>query len=177
MSDSSEAVAQVLRDGGKRLASYGLVLTGSAHEAEELVQAAVVKTFVKRRRLRDAAAAEAYVRATMRTLYIDGIRRDRTWGRLVPAVVRRSHVPDPSDELAGHDQVARALAELPRQVRTAVALRYYDDLTVADIAHHMNLSEGTVKKYLQDGRSRLAPLLGLGTEEPEHATVTEGRAR
>lgn len=177
MADDSDLVAQVLRNGGARLASYGLVLTGSPHDAEELVQAAIVKTFVKRRRLRDAAAAEAYVRATMRTLYIDGLRRERTWGRLIPSMVRTSHLPDSSAELAGHDHVARALAELPRQVRTAVALRYYDDLTVADIAHRMNLSEGTVKKYLQDGRTRLAPLLGLSTEEPEHATVTEGRAR
>ncbi|GMA35239.1 sigma factor [Demequina litorisediminis] len=111
MADDSDLVAQVLRDGGARLASYGLVLTGSPHDAEELVQAAIVKTFVKRRRLRDPVAAEAYVRATMRTLYIDGVRRERTWGRLIPSMVRTSHLPDSSAELAGHDHVARALAE------------------------------------------------------------------
>ena len=177
MTDDAEMVARVLRDAGTRLVSYGLVLTGSAHEAEELVQAAVVKTFVKHRRLRDAAGAEAYVRATMRTLHVDGIRRDRTWGRLVPKVVRADAVVDPAADVAAEDAISRALAQLPPQVRTAVALRYYDDLTVEDIAHTMRLSPGTVKKYLHDGRSRLAPILGVSAEEPEQTTVGEGRAR
>lgn len=174
--DVADVVAQVYRDAGSRLAAYGYVLTGSHHGAEELVQAAVVKTFVKRRRLQDARKAEAYVRATMRTMHIDGIRRERTWMRLIPKVAPRDadeHAQDVDD----HDEISRALAQLPRRVRTAVALRYYDDLTVADVAATMNLSDGTVKKYLQEGRERLAPLLGVSNEEPEHLPVVERSGR
>ena len=171
-----QVLAEVYRDAGSRLAAYGYVLTGSRHGAEELVQAAVVKTFVKRRRLHDARSAEGYIRATMRTLHVDAIRRDRTWTRLVPKVAARAHAEHAAD-VEDHDEISRALAALPPRVRTAVALRFYDDLTVADIAHAMRLSDGTVKKYLAEGRERLAPLLGLRPDEPEYAPVVERSER
>ncbi len=140
------------------------------------MQAAVVKTFVKRRRLHDARAAEGYVRATMRTVHVDGIRRDSTWRRLIPKVAPRETV-EHAPEVDDHDEITRALAQLPPRVRTAVALRYYDDLTVADIAHAMRLNDGTVKKYLQEGRERLAPLLGVSAEERERLPVVERSER
>ncbi|WP_062136417.1 sigma-70 family RNA polymerase sigma factor [Demequina aestuarii] len=174
--DIAEVVADVYREAGSRLAAYGYVLTGSHHGAEELVQAALVKTLVKRRRLDDHRAIEGYVRATMRTLHIDGIRRDATWRRLVPKVA----TPDPhehAEHVEDHDDISRALAGLPPRVRTAVALRFYDDLTVADIAVAMRLSDGTVKKYLAEGRQRLAPVLGVSADEPERMPVVERSER
>ncbi|GIG53816.1 sigma-70 family RNA polymerase sigma factor [Demequina activiva] len=174
--DVEQVIAEVYREAGSRLAAYGYVLTGSRHGAEELVQAAVVKTFVKRRRLHDARSAEGYIRATMRTLHVDAIRRDRIWARLVPRVAPRTHAEHAGD-VEDHDEISRALAALPPRVRTAVALRFYDDLTVADIAHVMRLSDGTVKKYLQEGRERLAPLLGVSVTEPERLPVVERRQR
>ncbi|MFN3866984.1 MAG: sigma-70 family RNA polymerase sigma factor [Demequina sp.] len=172
--DIAEVVADVYREAGSRLAAYGYVLTGSHHGAEELVQAALVKTLVKRRRLDDHRAIEGYVRATMRTIHIDGIRRDATWRRLVPKVAAQPS-PEPSADVDEHDEITRVLAALPPRVRTAVALRFYDDLTVADIAVAMHLSDGTVKKYLADGRQRLAPVLGVSDEDPERLPVVERR--
>ncbi|MFW2512361.1 RNA polymerase sigma factor [Demequina sp. SO4-13] len=170
--DIAQVVADVYREAGSRLAAYGYVLTGTHHGAEELVQAAVVKTLVKRSRLDDHRAIEGYVRATMRTLHIDGIRRDATWRRLIPKVASRDPHEHASD-VEEHDEISRALAALPPRVRTAVALRFYDDLTVADVAVAMHLSDGTVKKYLAEGRQRLAPVLGVSDEEPEQVPVAE----
>lgn len=177
MTDTSDLVAAVLRDGGRRLASYGLALTGSAHEADDLVQAAIVKTFVKRRRLRDERAAEAYVRATMRTLHVDRVRREATWRRLVPSFAWAEPVVDHASDIVGEDEVTRLLATLPPRVRTVAALRYFDDLTLGDIAHAMRLSEGTVKKYLQEARDRLAAVAGLDAEEAETSPVMDRGAR
>ncbi|MDE0571826.1 sigma-70 family RNA polymerase sigma factor [Demequina sp. B12] len=174
---SADLVAEVLRVAGVRLASYGWTLTGSEHAGEELVQAALVKTFVRRRRLTDVGAAEGYVRATMRTMHIDGLRRDTTWGRLKTRVVGNPVMADATAEIEARDEVSRALATLAPRVRTAVALRYYDDLTVDDVAAAMKLSPGTVKKYLADGRAALAPLLGVPIDEPESIPVKGGQAR
>jgi RNA polymerase sigma-70 factor (ECF subfamily) len=49
-----------------------------------------------------------------------------------------------------------------------VVLRFYDDLTVAEIAARLGLSEGSVKRYLSDGTHRLGPLLA---PSPTHETV------
>lgn len=174
MPDTAEIVGELYAVAGSRLGAYGYILTGSQHDGEELVQAAVVKTFVKRRRLADVRAAEAYVRATMRTLHIDRIRRDRHWSRLAPRITTNEQADDPTDAVLADDQIAQALATLPAQIRTAVALRYYDDLTVSQVASAMGLRDGTVKKYLAEGRDRLAPLLGVTVlTEVERADVEE----
>ena len=49
-------------------------------------------------------------------------------------------------------------------------LRYYDDLPVSEIAHHLKLATGTVKRYLHDGATQLREL--LGTEDPPADTDT-----
>jgi len=66
------------------------------------------------------------------------------------------------------------MATLAPRVRAVVAMYYWEDLSVADIAAAMHLSEGTVKGYLRDGRAALAPLLG-DDDEPERATIMEAR--
>ena len=170
-------IAEVYATAGNRLGAYGFVLTGTRADAEELVQAALVKTLVRRRRLPNTGAVEGYVRATMRTMHIDRIRRERTFSRVAAAASGDAAHADPADAVAQGGDIESALASLPPQVRTAVALRYYDDLTVAQVAQVMGLKDGTVKKYLADGRARLAPLLGLGDgDAPERVDVVERTA-
>jgi RNA polymerase sigma factor (sigma-70 family) len=52
---------------------------------------------------------------------------------------------DPADERDLHDVVQRALDRLPRQMRAAVMLRYYDDMTEPQVAAAMGITVGTVK--------------------------------
>ena len=53
------------------------------------------------------------------------------------------------------DQLETLLASLPPQQRTAVALYYVDELSVAEVAAAMELAEGSVKSHLHDARRRL----------------------
>ena len=173
MTDIEGLIAEVYASAGNRLGAYGFVLTGTRHDAEELVQAALVKTLIRRRRLDDARAVEGYVRATMRTLHIDRIRRERTFARLAPTASAVARADDPADVVVQGGDIASALASLPPRVRTAVALRFYDDLTVAQVASAMGLKEGTVKKYLEEGRIKLAPILGLNEGDAERVEVVD----
>ena len=169
MADLDAVLAQLLRNAGPRLAAYGFILTGSQSEAEDLVQEAIVKTFVRRPRLSEPAAAEQYVRLAMKTLTIDKARKARRWREAAPALANAAvasearsseHVTAISERVA----VAQALSELTPQQRIAVALRYWDDLTVPEIASAMHLNPGTVKRYLFDAAASLRPLLGEHVE-------------
>src|SRR5690606_20016391 len=79
--------------------------------------------------------------------------------------------------------VAAALRELSPRERACVVLRFYEDLTVPDIADALALSQGSVKRYLSDGVRRMESLLGPmpgageatgGTESLETVDLTTG---
>ena len=54
----------------------------------------------------------------------------------------------------------QAMADLPRQVRAVMALHYFADLTVPEIAEATGERENTIKSQLRDGRERLRRALG-----------------
>ncbi|WP_084079226.1 sigma-70 family RNA polymerase sigma factor [Demequina sp. NBRC 110057] len=168
MSADDDLMRDLLARAGGRLAAYGYLLTGSQHAGEDLVQDAIVKVFVRRRRIPNAAAAEGYVRAAMRTLHLDRLRRESRWRRVAPGLVGASELPDHAEAIAAADAVARGLEVLSPRQRTAVVLRYFDDLTVADVAHEMRLATGTVKRYLSEALERMGGVLG---DDPEIADV------
>jgi RNA polymerase sigma factor (sigma-70 family) len=160
-----------------RLGAYGYLLTGSQAAGEDLVHEAIVRVFVRSRKLANVTVAEAYVRATMRNLHIDALRREQAWRRAAPRQLGEP-VPDSSGAVEGADAAARALATLAPRVRTAIVLRYLDGLSVAEVAHEMRLAEGTVKRYLADGRAALGPALGVSDDsepEPGAQVITTGR--
>ena len=179
MADLDEVLAGLTRTAGARLAAYGFILTGSQSDAEELVQEAIVKTFVRRPRLTDPAAAEQYVRLAMKTLVIDRSRKARRWREKAPSLAT---APAPVEHVTAISQrvaVEKALLSLTPQQRIAVALRYWDDMTVPEVAAAMRLNPGTVKRYLFDAAAVLRPLLGEHVEpaDDDGIRIVNGRRR
>lgn len=175
MAPQPDIVAELYRHSLPRLGAYAYLLTGSHADAEELVQAAIVKVCARPRRLTNLPQAESYVRAAVRTMHIDGLRRQSRWLRAVPKLARPDAVAGPADDVTEADAVGSAMATLAPRVRAVVAMYYWEDLSVADIAAALDLSEGTVKGYLQDGRRALAPLLGED-DGGERSAVMEVRS-
>lgn len=173
MADYEVVLRETLAQGSARFAAYGYLLTGSQDAGEELVQEAIVKVFSRRRAIPNARAGEAYVRATMRTLHVDGIRRAIRWRRVMPGQVAPPTADDSAATIDAADAMGRALATLTPQQRTAIVLRYYDDLALADVADAMGLAVGTVKRYLSDALDRLAAAVGEQDLEFERIAVTE----
>jgi RNA polymerase sigma factor (sigma-70 family) len=168
-----DMLGEMLDSAADRLAAYGYLLTGSQHAGEDLVQDAIVKVFVRQRRLENAKAAEAYVRAAMRTLHIDHMRRETHWRGLMPRLVDRRDPERPDDAVGEQDRIGKALAALGKQERTVVILRFYDDLKVADIAVQMHLADGTVKRYLSQALDKLAEFLGDIEGDLERIAIVE----
>jgi RNA polymerase sigma-70 factor (sigma-E family) len=124
-------------------------LTGNRHDAWDLLQETLVRVGEKWRRIDEPAA---YARTVMTRLNIDRIRRLRR--ELLHAGTRE---PIASDDLtsAAEAWLVDALATLTPRQRTALALRYVEDLDVHAIADRMRCSEGTVKSQLSRGIQRL----------------------
>lgn len=147
-----------MRERAPRLLAYAAMVTGNDAEAHDVLQDALVKCFSKRRTFEHVNAAEAYVRRAIPNVYIDRIRRRRTRD----TADQRSSQPELREsDIDTQMDVQRALATLSPRVRTCMVLRFYDDLTVPQIAHTLGLAEGTIKRYLSDGAASLAAVLGM----------------
>lgn len=160
MTDRDEAVEQLLATRGRALVGYAYLLCGDPHDAEDLVQEALVKTFARRRAGTELLAVEAYVRRAICTTYLDRWRHRVRWAGRLPVAAEPSSTPGPEQMVSDRTDVMRALAALPPQQRAAVVLRYYEDLTVPEVAARMGLGDGTVKRYLSLATHRLESELG-----------------
>jgi RNA polymerase sigma-70 factor (sigma-E family) len=137
-------------------------------QAEEAVQEAFLRTFVGWRRLRHTEHAGAYLRAAVvNQCRSRGRRRvtEQRGNRMLWAETqdqtRSSDIERAGDVLA----VLDAIRSLPARQREAVILRYYADLSEADVARALGCSLGTVKSQLFKARSSLACLLSGQDEE------------
>jgi RNA polymerase sigma-70 factor (ECF subfamily) len=155
-----EVLAEVVRDRRSALVGYACLFTLDWSDAEDVVQEALVRTFSRRRSFPNARAAEGYVRQAVLTVFLDGTRRRKAWGRREHLLVAESAGRSPEDTATVGLDVQAALANLAPRERACVVLRFCDDLLVGDIAAELRLSEGAVKRYLFDGAGKLREALG-----------------
>lgn len=128
-----------------------------ARDVEDVVQEALGTAWRHRDRF-DPARGSA--RAWLLALTADHARRSRRWGVNSTAVsLDDTNAPGITDQQADVD-LRRAVDMLPARQRLAVALYYYLDLPVAEVAAVMACSTGTVKSTLADARDRLRTALG-----------------
>lgn len=145
-----------------RLVHTAYLLTGDVHQAKDLVQSTLARTWPHWERVRDGNP-DAYVKTVMVRLATSWWRR--RWRGELPT----EHLPEPGAAAGGMpsatDQVddrltlAAALATLPRGQRRVVVLRYVEDLSVATVAELLGLSEGTVKSQSARGLATLREVL------------------
>lgn len=121
--------------------------TGSPEAAQDVTQEAFARAYARWRRLRDQPWAGGWVMTTALNLCKKHARSSEV------------AVPTPDQHVTpAHDarlDLAGKLRQLPLRQRTAVVLFYLGDLPVAQIAHLMKISEGTVKAHLAQAREAL----------------------
>jgi RNA polymerase sigma-70 factor (sigma-E family) len=145
------------------------LLTGHPANAQDLLQTALAKTYVRWARIERRESAEAYVRRVMVTTFISWSRRRWTAERPTWALPERAPAIDPYAAVELRADVARALDTLPRRQRAVVVLRYFDDLTESQVAEALNCSIGTVKSQTARALAKLRAS-GLAELNDERAT-------
>lgn len=141
-------------DRSRSLLRTAYTLTGNRADAEDLVQAALAKTYLAWDKIADRGAVDGYVRKAMVNTHISWWRRRRL--EEYPTDV----MPDEAvaDHSAASDQrhaIRCAVDRLPQRMRTAVLLRYFEDMTEAEIASVLGVSLGTVKSTVSRAVARL----------------------
>ena len=139
---------------GTALLRMAIMLTGNKADAEDLVQAALAKTFLAWDKINDHAALDAYVRRAMVNTHISWWRRRRV-EEFPTAELPDQVVADHARESDTAEVVRRALDRLPQRMRAAVMLRYFDDMTEPEIAAALGISLGTVKSTVSRAVARL----------------------
>lgn len=156
-------IEEFLASRGDRLLRSAWLLTGDDQHAEDLLQTALTKSLGAYDGLGNDHKFEAYLRTTMYRTFVSWWRR-RLWQSEVPSEV----LPDEGGETAGAElrlDVLRALATLPRMQRAVVTMRYLDDLSIAEVAEALGISQGAVKKYAHHGCAALRGSVHLAEEE------------
>jgi RNA polymerase sigma-70 factor (sigma-E family) len=146
---------------GAALLRAALLLTGDRCDAEDLLQAALTQTFLAWERINDRGALDGYVRRAMVNTQISWWRRRKL--EVYPtAFLPDQPVNDCTQRSEQHDALERALARLPERQRAAVMLRYYEDLSEAQIAGRLGVSIGTVKSTVSRAMAKLRADAELG---------------
>ena len=136
------------------LLRYGTVLTGDPHSAADLVQDALERTGLAWSRVQHQGDPEGYVRRTMAN------RNISTWRRLRRERLVAEPPEQPYEDAAPDDVMWDALARLPKRQRTVLVLRYYEDLSEAEIARVLSIAPGTVKSQASKGIAALRAAIG-----------------
>ena len=144
------------------------LLTGNHHDAEDLVQSALIKVVPKWTRIKDRP--EPYVRQVLARESVNRWR-GRRWRELTTDVVPEAVHPDSSDR-ADRIALLEDLRRLSPRQRAVLVLRYFDDLTEAETAASLGVSVGTVKSHVHDALARLRHQLpGEEQSESQRADV------
>lgn len=157
--DPQGRLAELYARHAPAMGRLAFLLTGDRQLAEDLMQEAFVRAFGRFRDLRHADSFEWYLRRTVVNLTRSHFRRRRT-ERDYLARQPRTRIEAPAVDLAEADAMWRALRQLPHRQRTAIVLRYYEDLSDAQVADVMRCPLGTAKSLIHRGLDRLRTEVG-----------------
>jgi RNA polymerase sigma-70 factor (sigma-E family) len=159
-SPAADTLAELYHEHYRRLVRLAWLLIRDAGRAEEIVQDAFVDLHGRLPRLDDPDRAAAYLRVSV----VNRVRSSMRHLRVVQA-----HRPDQMLDVASAEsgalerlqqqRILACLNELPRRQREVLVLRYYGQLSEAEIAEALGISKGAVKSHASRGLHALRPVL------------------
>ncbi len=160
--DADQAVTHLFGAHYRPMVRLASLLLHERGRAEEVVQDAYVRLHARWHKLRDPDKALAYLRVAV----VNGCRSALRHRRVVDAHLAASRPPAdaPSAESGALDLLTQAavldaIRRLPTRQREAIVLRYYVDLSEAEIAEAMGCSRGAVKSHAARAVAALRPIL------------------
>jgi RNA polymerase sigma-70 factor (ECF subfamily) len=135
-----------------RLARALYLLTGSAAEADELTQEAMVRVYERWDRVRQMDSPQGYLFRTALNLHRS---RGRWLATRARQILQPTPSPDPAEVAESRDSLARALASLPTGQRGAVVLVEWLGMDPQEAATALGIKPGSVRARLSRAKAAL----------------------
>ena len=171
LADKAAGTRRLVAEYGARLHETALRLCGNAADAEDYTFRTLERAVGRIHLFSRKSSLFTWLYEIMANLIRTDARR-----KAANALVFQSKLPDSEDErpnvgevLSAQDEaiiVRKAIRELPQSYRAVLVFRYYEDLTVPEIAQIMSLPEGTVKRRLHEAKNLVRAKIGR-TIQPE----------
>ena len=146
------------------LLRYAVMLTGDPHLAEDIVQDAFVKMYVRWRRISRVDRPDLYAKRMVTNEFFAHRRRKSTRLTTLRGDIEDSRqVGDHSDATAARDEMSALLGRLPRRQRAVLVLRYYEGLADTEIAELLGCAVGTVYSHASAGLAALRRAVRSGS--------------
>ena len=145
---------------GPALMRFAYLVTGDRAECSDLVQEALERAWPRWASLVERGSQEAYLR---RSIANGAVSRWRKLRRVVP--VAEPPLPDVPPPDSDAEVAWQLCAELPRAQRAAVVLRFYEDLSYAEIAAVLDCAEATARSHVHRALTALRARLTAGGED------------
>jgi len=148
---------------GPGLLRLAYTLTGNSADAQDVVQEALARALPRWERISRVEDVDAYVRRMVVNAHTSWWRR---WKRRETPVaeLRDSTVDAPGEGFDDRKRLWAACQSLPEVQRTAVVLRYYEQLEYAEIADLTGVREGSVRARVSRGIAALRVSMGDNDE-------------
>lgn len=149
-----------------RLVGSLVLYTGDREFAMDLAQEALARAYRDWKKVSGLESPVGWLHRVAFNLANSAFRRRlverRFLARSAGSTQDMHHDPDAGEAVA----VRRAVAKLPRRQKTALVLRYYADMSVAETAKAMDCAEGTVRALTSQALAALRTSgLAVGTED------------
>jgi RNA polymerase sigma-70 factor (sigma-E family) len=144
-----------------RLVRTAYAVSGDRGLAEDAVQTAFAKAYRSWRRISRLEAPEAYLRRMVVNEVLSDRRRARTRHEVTSSQSPERPSTDRQDPALAHDDLWRAVSDLPPRQRAVLVLRYYEDLSEQQIAEALGCRPGTVKSQAAAALASLRARLDL----------------
>jgi RNA polymerase sigma-70 factor (sigma-E family) len=162
--DPDQAVTLLFAAHYRSLVRLATLLLREPGLAEDVVQDAYVALHAHWRRMRDADKGLAYLRQSVVNRSRSALRHRGVVDRYTRSIAAAPPATVPSAEsgalgVLAHEAMIAALRELPTRQREALVLRYYGELSEAEIAEVMGVSRGAVKSHTARGMAAMRRVL------------------
>jgi RNA polymerase sigma-70 factor (sigma-E family) len=144
------------------LVRMAVLLVDDIGTAEDVVQEAFTALHLNQHRLREPQAALGYLRTSVVNNARSVLRKRQTARRHLSLARLEDAEPADSELMlaAAHQQVLAAVRQLPPRQREVLVLRYWAELSEAEIAQALGISRGAVKSNASRGMDKLETILG-----------------
>ncbi|MDJ0342610.1 SigE family RNA polymerase sigma factor [Streptomyces sp. H10-C2] len=142
----------------RSLLGLAALLLDDTASCEDVVQEAFIRVHSARSRVRDPEKTLAYLRQTVVNLSRSALRRRILGLKLLSKPMPLVDMPSAEEgayEILERDQLKTAMRSLQRRQREVLVLRYFADMTEAQVAETLGISLGSVKAYGSRGLAAL----------------------